>query len=84
MQQQEQAVLRAITAAGGQTALAKKVGVSPQAVHRWISQGFVPRGRIGSVAAATGVSVAELALDFVRADNGTLDPAAGEDDETKE
>lgn len=36
---------KAVRLAGSQTALAKLIGVSPQAVQKWVEQGFAPARR---------------------------------------
>lgn len=65
--QETTAVQSAVAAAGSQTNLAKALGITPQAVQRWVTQGYVPAFRVIEVAAATGVAAEELALDLVRA-----------------
>ena len=41
----ELGIVKAVRLAGSQTALAKLIGVSPQAVQRWVEQGFAPARR---------------------------------------
>lgn len=53
---------RAIKAAGGLGALAKTIGVSPQAVDKWRRKG-VPAERVLAIEAATGVSRHDLRPD---------------------
>jgi len=50
----------AIVSAGGQGALARKVGVSQQAVSRWVKRGWVPVTHIVKVEEMFGVSRARL------------------------
>jgi len=56
----KQALDEAITLAGNQTALAKLVGVKPQAVQQWVKQGCVSRRSAKAVASKTGVSLERL------------------------
>jgi DNA-binding transcriptional regulator YdaS (Cro superfamily) len=46
------AIQRAVDIAGGQTALARLCGVTPQAVQKWESQGYVPHRRVPQVVRA--------------------------------
>jgi len=46
--------------AGGQAALAKKVGVTQQCVSQWCRRGYVPEKWGGQVSAATGVDTRAL------------------------
>lgn len=41
----ENGISKAVRLAGSQTALANVVGVTPQAVQKWVEQGFVPGSR---------------------------------------
>ena len=50
----------AINEAGGQTALAKKIGVDRQLVQYWKTKGRIPQWRIAAVAKATGLTPAQL------------------------
>lgn len=50
-------VERAVEAAGGQTALAKALGIKPQAVQQWRK---IPVGRIIEVERVTGIPREEL------------------------
>ncbi len=54
------AVERAISLAGGQTALARKIGVTPQAVQGWHSAGRIPLNRVLDVERATGIPRTEI------------------------
>lgn len=58
----ETGIKKAVRIAGGQSALAAKVGVRPQAVQQWVVEGKVPPRRCASVASAIGhqVSLHEL------------------------
>ncbi len=49
------AIIRAVDKAGGQSALARILGVRPQAVQKWCASGVVPPLRVLAVEAATGV-----------------------------
>ncbi len=48
---------RAVHEAGSQSALARAVGVTPQAVQQWISTGRIPAERVIAVENATGGKV---------------------------
>ncbi|MGH9644179.1 MAG: transcriptional regulator [Terriglobales bacterium] len=57
---------------GGQTALAKKLGLRSQgSVSRWIATGLVPPRRVLAVEAASGVSRHELRPDLYPRDPAT-------------
>ncbi|WP_369952115.1 transcriptional regulator [Ralstonia syzygii] len=60
------AIQKAAQAAGGQSALARKIGCTPQAVQRWCKTGFVPADRVVSVEQAVegAVSRSELRPDL--------------------
>lgn len=57
-------IQRAARAAGGQSALARRVGVQPQSVNLWVRHGRVPAERVLAVEAATGVPRHELRPDL--------------------
>jgi DNA-binding transcriptional regulator YdaS (Cro superfamily) len=46
------AIQKAVEIAKGQTALARLCGVTPQAVQKWVSQGYVPPKRVPAVVKA--------------------------------
>lgn len=52
---------RAVSAAGGQTALAKRLNIKPQAVQQWKR---IPAGRVLEVERITGISRHELRDDL--------------------
>jgi DNA-binding transcriptional regulator YdaS (Cro superfamily) len=60
----QDALQRAIDAVGTVTALAREVGVTPPAVHHWLSRRRVPHGRARDVSRVTGVPLAELRPDI--------------------
>ena len=62
------AIADAVLAAGSQSALARAVGVSPQAVQQWVDSGRVPLRRVLYVERATGVSRTRLRPDIYPAD----------------
>jgi len=64
IQPPEAALLHAVAQAGGQTALARKLKIKPQAVHQWVLAGRVPPLRALAVEAATGVSRKALRPDI--------------------
>lgn len=41
----ETGIEKAVRLAGSQTALAQRLGVTPQAVQKWVAQGFPPTDR---------------------------------------
>lgn len=55
--QPDSAIKRAVNHAGGQSALARTLGVTPQAVQRWCSEGRVPACRVLDVERAVEKSV---------------------------
>lgn len=59
-EQQNSGVADAIRAAGGQGSLARKVGVSQQAVSQWVKRGWVPMEHIVEVERLFGVPRARL------------------------
>jgi DNA-binding transcriptional regulator YdaS (Cro superfamily) len=56
----ENSVQRAARIAGGQSALARAVGVTPQAVQKWCAAGEVPPSRALPIEKVSGVSRSEL------------------------
>lgn len=59
-----QALERAIKTAGGQAALAEKLGITQAAVALWKAAGAVPVKRAPAIEQFTGVSRHELRPDF--------------------
>lgn len=59
-EQETTGVADAIIAAGGQGALARKLGLSQQAVSRWVKCGWVPVAHIVQVEEMFGVPRAKL------------------------
>ncbi|MGY6240563.1 YdaS family helix-turn-helix protein (plasmid) [Burkholderia ambifaria] len=57
-------IQRAAQVAGGQSALARKLGCTSQAVSKMCSTGRVPAERVIAIEAATGVSRHELRPDL--------------------
>lgn len=61
----KKAILKACKAAGGQTALARRLNLGSQGtVSSWILRGRLPAERVLEVEAATGVSRHELRPDL--------------------
>lgn len=62
------AIQKAAQVAGGQSALARKVGCTPQAVQRWCKTGTVPSDRVVAVEEAVegAVTREELRPDLYR------------------
>ncbi len=58
------ALLHAVDILGGQTATAKKLGVSQQAVQYWIKRGRVPALKAIPLEVASGVSRQKLRPDL--------------------
>lgn len=58
------AIQRACEQAGSQSALARMLEVTPQAVQSWCATGRVPAERVIPIEAATGVSRHELRPDL--------------------
>ncbi|WP_446739759.1 YdaS family helix-turn-helix protein [Pseudomonas sp. YL2] len=61
---EQNAAERAAKAAGGQSALARVLGCTPQNVQRWCATGRVPAERVIPVEQATGVSRHDLRPDL--------------------
>jgi len=57
----------AITALGGQVATAKALGVTQQAVSRWVTLGYAPVPAAGKICALSGVPLRSLVSDEVKA-----------------
>lgn len=65
MSRTKQAILRACAAAGGQSALARKLNLGSQGtVSSWILRGRLPAERVLEVEAATGIHRHELRPDL--------------------
>ncbi|HYD58923.1 MAG TPA: YdaS family helix-turn-helix protein [Noviherbaspirillum sp.] len=45
----ETGINRAVQLAGSQTALANRLGVTPQAVQKWVEQGYAPAERCRAI-----------------------------------
>ena len=60
------AIERAVAMVGGQSELARLIGVAPQSVQQWVAAGRAPATRFQSIENATGgkVSRAELLDDL--------------------
>lgn len=54
---QDTPIRRAAYLCGGQTALAAKLGVKPQAVQQWVAKNHVPPSRAIEIEKATGGQV---------------------------
>ncbi len=65
------AIERAVDAAGGQSALARALGVTPQAVQRWCATGVVPPIRVIDVERLTGISRHALRPDLYPSESTT-------------
>jgi len=50
-------IKRAVQIAGGQSALARFIGVKPQAVQQWVASGRVPPVRVPRIVEAVGGAV---------------------------
>lgn len=60
----ETPIEKAVRVAGGQSALARLVDVSPQAVQQWVDAGRVSHKKVIAVECATGVHRSELRPDL--------------------
>lgn len=58
----ETGIQKAVRLAGSQTALARLSGVTPQAVQKWVTQGYVPSERCRQVETALNGGVARYEL----------------------
>lgn len=66
----DSAVLKAITAAGGATALARALGVTPQSVWDWRVKGYVPLARAKEIEIQFGIPRNDLVSAKVRSNLG--------------
>lgn len=66
----DSAVLTAITKAGGPTAMAKALGVTPQAVWDWRAKGYVPLARAKEIEMQFGIPRNDLVSAKVRSNLG--------------
>lgn len=64
----ETPIEKAVIAAGSQSALARAVNVTPQAVQQWVESGRVSHKKVLAVETATGVSRHELRPDLYPSD----------------
>lgn len=58
----ETGIEKAVRLAGSQTALATLAGVTPQAVQKWVAQGFVPGERCRNLESALDAQVTRYEL----------------------
>lgn len=58
----ENGIQKAVRAAGSQSALARMLGLTPQAVQKWVEQGYVPSERCRDVVAAVDGQVTRAEL----------------------
>lgn len=56
------AIQKAVDAMGGQSALARKVKVTPQRVQQWVKSGKVPAERVLEIESATAYAVSRHEL----------------------
>lgn len=56
------AIQKAVDAVGSQSALARKLKVTPQCVQQWVKSGRVPAERVLDVEFATGNSVTRFEI----------------------
>ena len=66
----DSAVLKAITAAGGPTALGRALGVTPQAIQDWRRKGYVPPARAKEIEMQYGIPRNDLVSAKVRSNLG--------------
>ncbi|WP_462382247.1 YdaS family helix-turn-helix protein [Pseudomonas sp. Marseille-QA0892] len=60
----ENPAIKAANAAGGQSALARALGCTPQAVQRMCATGRIPAERVLQIESASGISRHELRPDL--------------------
>lgn len=60
----EKPITKAVENAGGQSALARQLDVSPQAVQQWLKKGRAPAERVLAISKATGITPHELRPDI--------------------
>jgi len=74
-------IARAVEAAGGQSALARLLDVSQQAVQQWLLAGYAPTSRVATISIATGVAAVDLLdpriIEVLDMDWGYGTPSAG-------
>ena len=58
----ESAIQKAVNHAGGQSALARRLGLKPQAVQRWCKVGLVPAERVLDVERIVAAKVTRYEL----------------------
>lgn len=68
METPETPIEKAARLAGGQSSLARSVGVSPQAVQQWVESGRVSHKKVLDVEKITGVSRSDLRPDLYPAE----------------
>jgi DNA-binding transcriptional regulator YdaS (Cro superfamily) len=56
------AIERAVEVCNGQTGLARKLGITPQAVQQWVAAGAPPARRVIAIEIATGGMVTRYQL----------------------
>uniref|UniRef100_UPI0030DB3C0C transcriptional regulator n=1 Tax=Pseudomonas sp. EA_65y_Pfl1_P120 TaxID=3088693 RepID=UPI0030DB3C0C len=61
---EQTAIQKAVALAGGQSALARSLSVTPQAVQKMCASGRVPAERVLDIEKLTGVSRSELRPDL--------------------
>ena len=61
-------VKKAIDKAGSQSALARSLNITPQAVQRWVSNDRVPHMQVINIEKITGISRHELRPDLYPVD----------------
>lgn len=69
------AISKAVEKVGGQSALAKILGVSSQAVNKMFASGRVPAERVLAIEKASGVPRHELRPDLYPAEEGKAEVA---------
>lgn len=64
----EKAIDKVVRIMGGQSKLARALGITPQAVQQWVSDGRVSHKRVVDVSRKTGVPCHELRPDLYPVD----------------
>lgn len=72
----QNAATKAAKAAGGQSALARAIGCTPQAVQQMCAKGRIPAERVLQIESASGVPRHELRPDLYPSDGASEKSAA--------
>lgn len=76
-------IYAAVRAAGSQTALADRIGVTQQAINKWVRLGWVPMSRAVEIEKTFGVPCRDLVSPKLKALINTVSPAPTPDAKEK-